>query len=200
MPDAPEAEEFDEMEAENAAVMPFKKWVVHSAQVRSKLKVPHDWMPWSDVSELHGIPNTSRRAIELLNIGYIIVLKEAQRQATLKRNPKPYRPELLSRGFFADISQAVQRKPFGPLSTLHTNSWWYSYEHDIVLPGLVHVALNGFPSNLEWGVFGDTPQQQGCAARRLMGESFSLPVAATVVMAAFMTHGAPWWGNCPASP
>lgn len=187
-----EADEFKEMEAQQSRDQLFQKWTVHSAQVRSKLKVPHDWNPWTPNAELHCVPTHNKRVMQMLDIGYIQVLKEAQRQAGLKRNPKPYRPDLLVKDFWCDVSQAVQRKPYGPLATLHTNSWWYSYEHDILLPGLAHVAFHGFPSNMDWSDFG-TEAQQNSAARHLMGESFSLPTASTVLMSLFLVRGAPWW-------
>lgn len=171
----------------------FQRWPVHSAQVRSRLKVPHDYRPWTPVATLSNVPKHTPRVIELLDIGFIHVQKEAQRLAHLKRNPIAYEPKALLKGYWADFSQAVQRKPFGPLGTLHTGSWLYSYEFDVGVPGIGHVALQGFPSNLDFSVFGEDLAAQHSAARKLMGESFSMPVAAQIVTAAFLTPGAPWW-------
>jgi hypothetical protein len=188
---AHQADEFTAMERGQRSEL--QKWKVHSAQTRSKMKVPHDFRPWAQIAHFHGVPSGSERARELIEVGYVHVDKEAQRRANFKKNPQAYKPGTLIQGFWCDISQAVQRKPFGSLGVLHTNAWFYSYEHDIVLPGLFHVALNGFPSDLNWSMFGHSAISQHAAARQLMGESFSLPCGAQALTAAMLTKKAPWW-------
>lgn len=185
-----EADDIKDVEAASCAGGACMKWQVHSAQTRSKLKAPNDWNPLTPTSSVIG--NLPARVGELMNVGLIHADKEAQRLAMLKRNPRPYSSEKVKHGLFADLSQSVQRRPFGNVSTLHTNSLVYSYEHDLVLPALSHPLLHGYPHCLKWDIFGDS-RSQAAAARHLIGESWSLPVGAQVLTAALLTPQAPWW-------
>jgi hypothetical protein len=185
--------EFGKLEETNSEDVVFKKWAVNSAQMRAKMKVAHDWFPWTLSAKLHGVPPKCKRVRELIDIGYIIADREAQRLAKRRRCPLQYEPDNLKCGYWADIGQAVQRRPFGKLMTLHTNSWLYNYEFDAILPGIAHAPLQGYPLNLKWECLGETHQEQNAGARHLMGEAFSLPCAAQAILSAFLLPAAPWW-------
>ena len=190
---APQAAEFKHVEDTLSKEQSLRRWNVHSAQMRSKLRVPDDFRPWTTTASLHGVPPVPR-VRELLDLGYILVLKEAQRKALAKRNPVPYDPTAMLQGYWADLSQAVQRRPFGGLPTSHTHSFFYSYPAYLVLPGMAHSALHGFPQSLDWSCFGASAAAQSAAARQLVGEAWSVPCGAQAMVAAFLTSRAPWWG------
>ena len=183
--------EFTDMEG--GGQQEFAKWSTHSAKMRSRMKTPADYRPWSSKAKLHGIPANARRAREEIELGYIHTDREAQRKARLKRNPVPYRPESIPKSLWCDFSQAVQRRPFGPLGTLTTSSWLYSYEQDVVIPGAAHLALHGYPKAVDLSAFGDAAEKRNSLARALMGESFALPSGAVALVCALLVQGAPWW-------
>ena len=95
---------------------------------------------------------------------------------------------------YADLSQATQRSAVRRgIGCLHNNAWVYSYEKDVVFPGLAYTRLHGYPTNLDWSCFGDDPAKVAIAARALMGSSYSLPSAAHAIAPAVLTLRAPWW-------
>lgn len=168
------------------------KWPEHCAIVRSKLQAPADWRPWTSQHQMLGVPTHLPRVLEVLDLGWIRTLRGAQKQARRKKDLVQCDHDTLRKGLWCDMSQAAQRNPIGGIPTLHQNAWLYSFEMDVVVPGEAHPLFHGYPTNLCWDAFGDSRQT---AARHLIGESYSLPCAAAVFLAAFMTEGAPWWAT-----
>ena len=165
------------------------RWPFHTTSMRTKLKAPDDYHPWTSTASLHGVPSRSQRVRELLDIGYIKFLRQAQLEAS---SGKPYDEKAVKRGLWSDCSQGVQRSPFGSFPTLTCSSYLYTYEYDLLLPGTAHMAAQGYPSTASLECFGNI-SSQCCAARHLMGEAFCLPSAAQALLAAFLLPGAPWW-------
>ena len=84
----------------------FAKWKAHSVDVRAKHELG-EWHPWTGgdrARKLHRLPTTAR-VLDLLNVGWGI---------RLKQSPGELEQELVV-GFFADVSQALERQPFGSL-------------------------------------------------------------------------------------
>ena len=93
--------------------------------------------------------------------------------------------EELRANLFVDLSQAVQRMPWGSLSAICTSSYLYSFRFDLVLTPELMARIHGFPSDLHW------PSQN--ATRRMVGNLFSIPVVGAVELSAFLSAGAPWF-------
>jgi hypothetical protein len=184
-----QVDEVGEAETDVAQDVAFKKWETHTAAMRAKLKASADFNPWSARHDISGLPS---RVQQVINVGFIAQDNEALRKAARKRCPVVYKPDTIKNGLYCDLSQAVQRRPWGSMGTLLTGSTIYSYQHDVVIPGLAHPLMHGFPTSVDFSVFGEH-RLQVSAARRLTGESFSLPVAAQVIAAALYTPTAPWW-------
>ena len=186
-----EAELFQEFGNSQLDEHVFRKWHSHSVKERSRLGMPHDQRPWTSHAALCGVPQLDR-VRDLLDVGYYRVLREAQLAALRKNNVQRYDPEALKATLWTDCSQAVQRKPIGPLHALHCNSYVYSHAQDLVIPGVGHFHLHGYP-RVDLSMFGDSDKDHAAAARQLMGESFSLPSGSQVLLAAILTARAPWW-------
>ena len=79
------------------------------------------------------------------------------------------------------------------MGCLHTHSWVFSYEKGVVLPGVAHARVHGFPTNLDWSFCGEDPVKVAATSRNLMGASYSIPSAAHAIAPAVLTLGALWW-------
>ena len=103
----------------------YAKWKVHSACVRSALNLPGKSSPWTargDVT-LHGLGRPSARVLDVLDVAW-----------SCRRNSMPgtATSEDLKRGFWANVSQAVQRRPWGPLPLACKITIMYSFAEERV--------------------------------------------------------------------
>ena len=105
----------------------------------------------------------------------------------------PVNKDLVAEDLFAQVDQAVQRKPWKQRSCgcLLQKTEIYSFGHDILLPAITHCRLQGFPDYLDWS-FAETDSSRDRAMRSLAGESVSYQVCAIALYAAFLSEGAPW--------
>ncbi len=96
----------------------------------------------------------------------------------------------LAKGYFANVSQGVQREPFfaNNAATLCRTSLVFSFEDNFVLDGGDHLAALGFPSALAY-----SSKLADSEKRNLSGEAFALPCAGTVLYAVFLNKFATWW-------
>lgn len=151
-----------------------------------KLGLPSDFDAWTARKAYagHGLPHGqgSERVKALLNIGWGKRLRSA---AAAGRNHAE-----LAQGWYCDVTQAVEREPWGPLGALLQTSYKYTYEGDFVLTGTDHLSIHGFPGR----VLGQARRLFSDAEiRSLAGESFNLPCVGTIVAAYYMNPFGPWW-------
>jgi hypothetical protein len=164
------------------------RWRCHSNELRTKLGVSATFQPWtSQLRELVGVPRHLPRILDLLDIAWIVALKNNQKLPPDTRMTESQ----LKVGYFVDISQGVNRKPWyrDYLPTLTQSTVLYSFEFDFVLAGRTHLHLQGFPADIQ--VAGLSNEQ----CRLLAGEAWSLPGMAPAFYAYFLASQGPWWGQ-----
>lgn len=160
----------------------YKEWMKHTSVALDKLGLPPRFRGWTDRPEYRGIgiPKPNPRIEALLNIGW------GKRMTT---NPNMPHDELMQ-GWFADVSQSVERNPFGKLGTLATSSMKYSFEADCVLTAADHLALLGFPHGL---VRRARETMTEAELRSLTGEAFAIPCVTLCTYLFYLNPLAPWW-------
>jgi len=160
----------------------YQDWRKSSANVRSTIGVSADFRGWSsrpDIS-LIGIPKTPR-VLDLLDIGWAIQLAKFGPPGSVTSTQA-------RRGLWANVTQTVQRKPFGPPGCLATHSLWYSYEHDFTIDGQDALRLQGFP-------LGSAPKSSFTNAQLfdLAGEGFHAASVGSFLYAFLLNPYGPWW-------
>lgn len=162
-------------EASNSA---FKEWRKHSGKIHSAMGVSSNFKGWTgrpDVT-LNGVPRTAR-CMDVLDMAWAHRLSLADRLASSSD---------LKADFWANVAQAVQRRPWGGPGTLTTNGVWYSFQRDTVLDGLDAMRLQGLPPS---GLAGLSNSQK----KELAGEAFNVPCMASFVAALYLQPFAEWW-------
>ena len=89
----------------------FPKWKQHSVALRTKFGFSRGWCPWSsrmDV-QMRGGPRTPR-CLDLIDIAWGVRLEQHKNQCLSDTE--------LRAGFFVDLSQGCERKPWGDLSVM----------------------------------------------------------------------------------
>ena len=158
------------------------QWRVQSASLRETLGVSAEYSPWSQTARLLGIPR-GERARDLLDIAYIDRMSKVR--------PGTSTQEAL-RGFWADSSQAVARRPWGlSCACMTTESVHYSFSHDFALSGYDQLRLQGYhigsaPRSGSWAL-------SNAQLKNLAGEAFCAPVAAMVCYAYWLNPQGVWW-------
>lgn len=163
----------------------YNKWTSHSVAMRATLRVTPSFKPWTSrtSTRLHGVPPTCSRVMEMIDICYIDIMKQNQARPAAEQ----LTDDELVLGLFVDLSQAVQRRPWSyGVRTLHKRALIYSYQIDCVLPVWALFRLHGFPKNI-------VLEQSASSLQGLVGESWSLPCAATAFYPMYLTPSAPWW-------
>ncbi len=92
----------------------------------------------------------------------------------------------LQRGYW-EMSQAVQRKPWGQPGTLTCKAVWYSFEREQTLDGVDSIRLQGLPQKISTVGLSDR------CLRDLAGDGFPCPVVSTSTGAVYFLADAPWW-------
>jgi hypothetical protein len=85
------------------------KWPMHSNSERERLGVPRDYKPWStrrDTNSL-GVPDCKRMR-DVLEVAWAARLKEMPLSSDEDRR----------RGYYANLTQAVQRRAWGGMHTM----------------------------------------------------------------------------------
>ena len=94
----------------------------------------------------------------------------------------------LRTGFWANLSQSVQRKPWAePPHTCCRSTVEYSFQLDKILSGFGQMRIMGHPANLDRSLFSNADFME------LAGEGFSIPIAAMLIHAYWENPHAPWW-------
>lgn len=156
-------------------------WLQRTAQMRAQYQFPahgdEDSNPWTSCHNLLSVPRLPR-VLDLLDMGFMLA-RYQQPERTMRE---------ISMGMWADISQAVQLKPFSQdvLMTTATTTQYYSYEHDFLLCAKDTLSLFGWPRQYGEGF-------TEAELRGLVGESVSVPVWTQMCYAFYLNPWAPWW-------
>ena len=164
----------------------FKQWRRHSADVRSKLGVSSEYSGWTSqaVISLPGVPKTPR-VLDLLNTAWAERLQACGGAGNVSTVEARI-------GFWANVSQAVQRHPYGTPGTLATSGAWYSFQHDFLLDGQDECQLQGMPR-------APTPCLSSNQLHGLAGEAFSVPCVSTFLYSMYLNPWGTWWRHDVAS-
>ncbi len=101
-----------------------EEWNHLSKTTRFRMSMEERSTPWTPEHALSGLNRKKPRCLDLADVGYWAYLLATPCASDRKKNPR----------WFADLSQGVQRKPWGPvLPCLNQDSIPYSYELDRVL-------------------------------------------------------------------
>jgi hypothetical protein len=160
-----------------------KKWRARAGELKAKCGLPADYKGFTTRSDirLSGVPRGARY-LDAIDTMFGSVLKSKAQHGQV-----PTSKEVRS-GLWLDISQNVDRVGPGKQGSLCTGSIWYSFEHDMVLDGCDHLALQGHPSSLK-----NDPALSTTEKRFLAGESYHLPSFGTLAYAAYLNPYASWW-------
>lgn len=163
-------------------------WKTHSVAMRDKLGVSAKYAPWSARPDVYAAKLLSPRYKDVIDIAWTAHVQQSKAEAQRQGQPQPSDSDL-RQGFFVDIGQAVQRRPWhrGPLRTICQGSAIYSYEADGVLRPQQLLRLQGLGTNLRVSRLSDNE------IRSLAGEGFTWPCIASALWAAYLEPEAPWW-------
>jgi hypothetical protein len=157
----------------------YARWRSHAAKVRTQYNLPSGSTGWTSRVgvQLTGISQTER-IVDLINIAFSVI-----------RDANPTTPtRTLVHDQFCNISQSVQRKPWGCAGTFMRSTELYSLELDYALTGLSMMRILGWPSNV---VSPSTMSNNDL--RELAGEAYSVPISSIVAIALFSCPGATFW-------
>jgi hypothetical protein len=159
----------------------FKEWKKHMSKVADKLQVPPEWQCWTQKPGFRGdgVPD-SPRMYGLLNMGWAKRLREVPASARASA----------AEDYYADLSQSVDRLPFGNLGTMLQGSVKYSYGLDRVLSAADCLATLGLPHA---AVEQAQRELSNSEIQSLAGEAFSLPCISAAVTIFYFNAAAPWW-------
>ena len=158
----------------------FRKWKVHSQDVRQKIGLTARGCPWSSANSLPA-PALLPRCIDNVDVCFWKL-----------RCEHPGMPlNLLNQDSWCHMTQSVQRLPCirGKLPCLLANSTFYCYKRNVCLSGASHLEVVGWDQD-------DCPP---CCvmfdheARDLAGNAFSVPCSALVSAACIANPFGPWW-------
>ncbi len=158
----------------------FKQWRKHSAKVRAMVQVSPQFDGWSSRQgiRLAGFPR-SERCLDALNVAWAARLMSA--------TSKQVTSDELRQGYWVNVAQSVDRRPWGGPGCLTTKGVWYSFERDFCLDGFDTLRLQGQPSDI-------SAAGLGCGAlKQLAGEAFFAPCIGNALLALYLSPYATWW-------
>ena len=164
----------------------FKDWEMQSVGIKMKLGLPVDDTTWTDSHNLLGVPGGPNgcRCRDLINTAYGVYL------TTIQGTNADTASESIE--WYANISQAHKRRPWGPtLGCVSQSSMWYSFARDRVLCNDDVYRLMGWPSTSQLN-FGDISLRE---QQSLIGESIFLPALGLIMEACWLNPWAPWWDS-----
>jgi hypothetical protein len=158
----------------------FPKWRSHSSQMREILGKSAAYAPWTST---HVMPaGLVDRQKDLLDLAWAFHKKQqAAKGVTATAD--------LAKGFFADVGQAVQRRPwtYGTAPCLLQGSVIYSFEGCGFMSAQHHLAAQGHPKSVKIGTLTSSK------VKGLTGEGFFAPCIASCIFAAYLLPKGPWW-------
>ena len=92
----------------------------------------------------------------------------------------------LQRGYWAKLSQAVQRTPWGQPGTLTCKAVWYIFERVQTFDGVYSIRLQGLPQKISTVGLSDR------CLRDLAGDGFPCPAISMFTGAIYFLADAPW--------
>lgn len=168
----------DDLSAREQAQRKQQQWRAQSLALRDEMQVSPEYSPYIGRvprPKLIGVL-ASARVCDLLD------LAEAHR----------IRHSIPADNFFVDISQAVNRKPWGALRTLTTSCALYDFHREQMVAPLEFVALQGHPAK-EWAEH--YSQIHPRVIQSMTGQAMFGPCVGLVMMAYFLNPHAPWWND-----
>ena len=164
------------------------KWKKHSVVMRDKLGMSAKHAPWTTRPDVFAAKALAPRYQDVLDVAWTAHVKQQRTAAAANCLPPPTDTEM-RRGFFVDVGQAVQRRPWhhGPLRMICQTSFVYSFEADGVIKPAQCLRLQGLGKHLNLAKLSD------CEIRSLAGEGFAWPCVGSALWAAFLEPAAPWW-------
>lgn len=165
-----------------------KEWQVHSMRVRDDLNVSAGFAPWTSREDVVHCKSFPPRHKDVLDCAWISHTRACRQQAKAAGVPAPSADEMKV-GFFTDVGQAVQRKPWSSqcMRCLCSNSLVYSHEADGIITPRQHLQLQGLPKASNFSSISET------SIRDLAGEGFFAGCIGSVLWAAILEGVAPWW-------
>lgn len=158
----------------------YSKWKQNTAKVRTSFNLPGDSAPWTRRKQftIAGC-RPSERQRQIIDVAF-----------SVRRNTMPESTTAeVAKGFWANVSQAIQRKPWAThLGSLTRGSVHYSFEHDLVLSGHLQLRAMGIPAHTA-----PTAEFSDRELRSLSGEMFSAPIVSLFTYAFYCCKDAPWW-------
>ena len=164
---------------ENTAYQQFGAWRKHSGKARATLQISSSFAPWTKALgvTLNGLP-VSERTLDLLDVAWYDSIHSMPLSASSTE---------LRQDFWANVSQSIQRRPWGSRGTLTTRGVWYSYEFDTTLDGRDFLRLQGLPTMTETRGLSDRETKD------LGGEAFCAPIVGSFLAAFYYQPWAVWW-------
>ena len=159
----------------------YARWKAHSAMMRHKLGLAADAKPWTGRRGVTcgGYRLTERQA-DVLDVAW------ASRRSMMPENTTS---DQLRENWWANLSQAVQRKPWSEV--VHTtcrSGIEYSFQADTILTGFAQMQILGHPQN-----FANSEDFSSRELYELAGEGYSIPICSLFLHAFFCNPHAPWW-------
>ena len=159
----------------------FARWRSHAATMRNGLQLAADARPWTGRKGVtFGGARLTERQRDLLDCAF------GARRSSM---PHDATTEAMRQGFWCNISQSVQRKPWSTKPpTACRNTQAYSFESDTILTSFGQMQALGWPRNLASG-----EEFSQAELSEIAGEGFSVSISCMIVHFYWCNPYAPWW-------
>ena len=111
----------DESDSDGKAPMFWKKWNDASVVIRYQLSMPADRYPWISEHKLEAVPKGLRH-LDIISVAYWAYVKQArERGEEILESPR----------WVVDISQSIERKPWGPFPQMNgqkTQNYMFDFD------------------------------------------------------------------------
>lgn len=161
----------------------FKQWKVDTLAVRDSLEVSAHYQPYTTrhpPPRLGGVPPVAR-VFDLLDVAEASRLKAG----------------MPVQGYFCNITQSVNRKPWGNMKTLTAHTELYDFSREIMVSPIEELALHGYPAK---EMLDELLAEYSCKTiQSFAGNSMFLPCIGCVLLAYFLNSHGTWWNPLPES-
>jgi hypothetical protein len=160
----------------------FSEWRKSSNLFMDKLGFPAEYKGWTQSSTFvgKGLPQLER-VRSLVNCGW------AKRLSSVPYGT-PWADAKI--GWFCNVSQSVDRAPFGRFQSLCQSSAIYSYELDSMLSGVDNVSSLGFSHRAALQAARTLTDAE---LKSLSGEGFAMPCVGLIAYVYFLNPSGCWW-------